>query len=275
MASNNEKIDLKYPILMVHGMGFRDRKLINYWGRIPAALKKMGCEIYYGHQDSNASVETNAYHLAMRANEVLKESGAERLNVIAHSKGGLDIRCAIAKYNLGDKIASVTTMNTPHNGSITVDKLLKTPDFVVRIAGFLTDIVFKVLGDKKPNSYSIFKLFTTKGAKEFNEKYKDAPQTYYQSYAFTMKSPFGDMFMWFPSLVVWILDGPNDGFLTPDSVKWGNFRGVVQSNSRRGISHCDEVDMRRMRLTRKGGDGVSDMPDFYCNVVKELAQMGY
>ena len=146
---------------------------------------------------------------------------------------------------------------------------------MVRIAGFFTDIVFKVLGDKKPDSYSIFKLFTTYGAREFNEKYQNSDKTYYQSYAFTMKSPFGDMFMWFPALVVWHVEGPNDGFLTPDSVKWGNFRGVIQSNSRRGISHCDEVDMRRMRLTRKSGDGVSDMPLFYCNVVAELAQMGF
>lgn len=23
---------LKYPLLMVHGMGFRDYRLVNYWG---------------------------------------------------------------------------------------------------------------------------------------------------------------------------------------------------------------------------------------------------
>ena len=41
----------KYPILMVHGMGFRDRKYFNYWGRIPKILKENGADIYYGHQD--------------------------------------------------------------------------------------------------------------------------------------------------------------------------------------------------------------------------------
>lgn len=29
---------LKYPVLLVHGMGFRDSKRISYWGRIPAKL---------------------------------------------------------------------------------------------------------------------------------------------------------------------------------------------------------------------------------------------
>ena len=37
------EINLKYPILMVHGMGFRDRKYLNYWGRIPGTLEKAGC----------------------------------------------------------------------------------------------------------------------------------------------------------------------------------------------------------------------------------------
>ncbi len=32
----------KYPLLMLHGIGFRDFKLANYWGRIPVLLKKNG-----------------------------------------------------------------------------------------------------------------------------------------------------------------------------------------------------------------------------------------
>ena len=30
---------LKYPILLVHGMGFRDDNIINYWGRIPKVFE--------------------------------------------------------------------------------------------------------------------------------------------------------------------------------------------------------------------------------------------
>ena len=272
---NSKRIDLKYPVLMVHGMGFRDRKYLNYWGRIPGKLEKAGCKVFYGKQDSSASAETNAEFLVKRIDEILKKTGAERVNVIAHSKGGLDIRCAIAKYDLGKKVASVTTMSTPHHGSITVDKLLKLPDFLVRFAAKCTDRVFKVLGDEKPDCYNVFNLFTTDEAERFNQKYPDSKDTYYQSYAFTMKSPFGDCFMWFPSLVVWILEGPNDGLLTPRAVSWGDFKGVVQSNSRRGISHCDEVDMRRMRFTRKKGERVSDITEFYLGVVEDLAKKGF
>ena len=269
------EINLKYPILMVHGMGFRDRKYLNYWGRIPAALEAAGCQIFYGNQDSNAAIATNAKVLRDKILDILSETGAEKVNVIAHSKGGLDIRCAITEYGLGEKVASVTTMSTPHHGSITVDKLLKLPDFLVKIAGKCTDLVFRILGDKEPDSYSVFRSLTTAEAAKFNEAHPDAPQTYYQSYAFAMKSPFSDMFLWFPSLVVWILDGVNDGLLTPASVQWANFKGVVRSNSGRGISHCDEVDMRRMRLTKKQGEGVSDITEFYLGVAKDLMLMGF
>ena len=42
----------KYPILMVHGVFFRDMKHLNYWGRVPAELEKNGATIYYGnHQE--------------------------------------------------------------------------------------------------------------------------------------------------------------------------------------------------------------------------------
>ncbi|MBQ8824321.1 MAG: triacylglycerol lipase, partial [Ruminococcus sp.] len=38
----------KYPLLLVHGIGFRDFKYFNYWGRIPKSLIKKGATVYYG-----------------------------------------------------------------------------------------------------------------------------------------------------------------------------------------------------------------------------------
>ena len=32
----------RYPIVLVHGIFSRDMKLLNYWGRIPAALIRNG-----------------------------------------------------------------------------------------------------------------------------------------------------------------------------------------------------------------------------------------
>ena len=63
--------NLKYPVLLVHGMGYRDSKYINYWGRIPAKLEENGCKIYYGNQDSNWTVESNGVFLAEKIKEII------------------------------------------------------------------------------------------------------------------------------------------------------------------------------------------------------------
>ena len=267
--------EFRYPILLVHGMGFRDRKHLNYWGRIPKALEEEGATVYYGNQDGNGSVEDNATYLAQRIRKIASENNIEKFNVIAHSKGGLDIRYAISTLKINDLIATVTTMNTPHNGSYTVDKLLKFPAFLVKIGCKFCDLWFWILGDKKPNTYKVIRSFLTKEAEEFNKNNPDDPNIYYQSYAFSCKKVTSDMVLWFSNLIVRIVEGENDGFLTPRALKWGNFRGHFRSVTNRGISHCDVVDMRRRPLTRKKGDGVSDIVDIYRGIARELKEKGY
>lgn len=269
------KINLKYPIFMVHGMGFRDRRHINYWGRIPHALEKLGCRVYYGCQDANASIESNGKIIAGRIREIIDETGAEKLNVIAHSKGGMEIRYVISTMGLGDLIASVTTMNTPHNGSETVDALMKRFHGLIHFGCRCTDLWMRILGDKQPDTYAAVQSFTTAYTKQFNEENPDQEGIYYQSYGFVMKNAFSDIFLAWTYPVVYYFEGENDGLLAPRAVKWTNFRGVYRGNSNRGISHCDQVDLRRRRLTRKQGEGVSDMADFYISVVRELEKMGF
>lgn len=266
---------MKYPFLLVHGMGFRDRNKLNYWGRIPSVLEQLGCTVFYGNQDANGAIETNGAFLKNRIEEVISESGAERVNIIAHSKGGLDSRFAISTLGMGKYVASLTTISTPHNGSVTIDKLLTFPDILVKAVGKCTDFFLRIGGDKEPDSYKVFHELTTDYAKDFNKRNPDFRDTYYQSYAFVMKNPFSDIFLLFPNLVISIIEGENDGILTPSSANWGEFKGVFQSNSRRGISHCDEVDLRRKRLTKKQGENLSDIVELYKNIAAELAEKGF
>lgn len=261
---------LDYPILMVHGMGFRDRKCFCYWGRIPEMLKKMGFRVYFANQDSNASIETNGEFINTRIDEILSESGAEKVHIIAHSKGGLDSRYAISTLKAGCKVASLTTMSTPHNGSRTVDRLLCFPKGLLRFFCFFVDLWFRIIGDKKPDTYAAVNSFKTESARIFNENNPDCEGVFYQSYGFVMKNPFSDMFMFITSFVVGLFEGENDGLLSPENVKWTNFRGIYRGVGRRGISHCDEVDMRRRRLSAKAGDGVSDILDVYREAADHL-----
>ncbi len=265
---------LKYPILFVHGMGFRDSNVINYWGRIPSVFENDGNKVFYGYQDSNGTIEDNALVLKKRIEKIINETNTDKLNVIAHSKGGLDMRYAISSLGMGKYIASLTTVSTPHNGSKTIDKIMKLPKWTVKLVGKCSDIWLGMLGDKKPNAYKVFCSFSTEFAESFNNSNPDDPEVYYQSYAFVMKNSFSDIFMTIPHSIIYHIEGENDGLLTPASVQWGDFKGVFYGNSNRGISHCDEVDLRRCRFTRKDGDGVADVLEVYRSILGELKNKG-
>ncbi len=113
----------KYPILLVHGVFFRDSNLLNYWGRIPDALKQNGATIFYGRHDSAGSVLSCAQVLRCRIREIVEKTGCETVNIIAHSKGGLDSRAALSDPEIAKYVASLTTINTPHRGCIFADYL--------------------------------------------------------------------------------------------------------------------------------------------------------
>lgn len=266
---------LKYPILLVHGMGFRDMKHINYWGRIPRVLEENGARVYYGGQDSNGSIESNARQLEKGLLAALEQSGAEKVNIIAHSKGGLEARYLISTMGYEDKVASLTTISTPHNGSVTVDRLIKHTRPLVKVGCKAADMWFSVLGDKNPDTYGAVRCFETANAEVFNKNNPDSEKVYYQSYAFVMKKPVSDIFMGWTWLVVNHFEGENDGLLAPSAVKWTNFKGVHYGSGGRGISHCDEVDMRRRRFSNHDSEDISDITDFYLRIAGDLKKLGY
>ena len=265
----------KYPIVLIHGAGFRDLKWPVYWGRIPSVLKKEGAEIYYGLQDCWASCETNAEAIAERIGVILSESGAEKVNIIAHSKGGLDARMAASSFGCADKIASITTIATPHHGSKTVDRMFRLPRSVWNLAAFAVNNWIRIVGDKKPDFLKLCEGFTTESMRVFNENNPDVPGIYYQSFACAMRHPFSDLSLSTANFVVNRIEGENDGLVTVASAKWGDRFRVLRSNAFRGISHLDVIDYTRMPLTRKTGPGISDICSFYVDIVSELKELGF
>jgi triacylglycerol lipase len=267
--------DTKYPIMLVHGCGFRDRKLFNYWGRIPAALEEEGAQIHYGNQDSWANIENNAVALKDALNQILVETNKDKVNIIAHSKGGLETRYMISSLGMANKIASLTTIATPHHGSATIDLLLRLPERLFKLAAFFTNPVFRFLGDQNPDFYTTCRQFSTVHMKTFNEQNPDAPSVYYQSYAAVMHNPFSDLFLFWPNLIISLIEGKNDGLLTPESATWTNFRGILHGATRRGISHADEVDFRRTNFSKKANiKGITDIRQHYIGIVSELKERG-
>ena len=265
----------KYPVMLIHGAGFRDLRWPVYWGRIPGALEAEGAELYYGKQDGWTSIETNAAQIAVRINEVLLETGAEKVNIIAHSKGGLDSRRAVTGYGCADKVASITTVGTPHHGSKTIDRLLKLPKRAWGLAAFAVKNWSRVFGDKMPDFLRLCRDFTTERMAQFNEQNPNAPGVYYQSVACVMNQPMSDFFLSTANFVLNRIEGPNDGLVSVESAKWGERCRVLRSSTIRGISHMDAIDMRRMPFSNLAGKGVSDICDVYVEILEDLKQKGY
>ncbi|MDR2655618.1 MAG: hypothetical protein LBC56_06025 [Oscillospiraceae bacterium] len=265
----------KYPIVLVHGTGVRDAKRMNYWGRIPAALEQNGARVFYGEQDSWGSVAHNAEVLKENVNRILAETGSEKVNLIAHSKGGLDARYMISSLGMAGKAASLTTIATPHHGSKTMDRLCKLPKGFYKAVSFFIDGFSRAVGDKEPDFFTVVHQFSTEHMKQFNRQNPDAPSVYYQSYTAVMKSPLSDALMWWQNLIIGLVEGENDGLVTVASARWTNFRGVLRGKSRRGISHLDETDLRRMNFSRKANqDELCDIREFYVKLAAELKEMG-
>lgn len=259
----------KYPCLLVHGVGFRDFHYFNYWGRIPRELARNGARIYYGHQEAWGTVEDNGLILKDKIMEILQETGCRKVNIIAHSKGGLDARYVISGLGMEDYIASLTTISTPHRGSMLVDFLKRLPDKVYRSVCGWIDGYFGKLGDVKPDAYTASHQLSCTYAAEFNQRYPDSKEVYYQSYASLMRSGFSSKLLGIPYWILKRLDAPNDGLVTVESAKWTNFKGVISSNRLRGISHGDMID-----LTREDYQGF-DVVEFYIQLLADLKNRGF
>ena len=265
----------KYPLVFIHGAGFRDLKWPVYWGRIPSVLEEQGAIIYYGLQDCWASIETNAQVIAGRIDEILAESGSEKVNIIAHSKGGLDARMAASSFGYGSKIASITTIATPHHGSKTIDKLFAIPRPFWNIAAFAVNNWIRIIGDKKPDFLKLCEDFTTERMRVFNDNTPNVPGVFYQSFGCVMSHPFSDINLSIANAVVKHFEGDNDGLVSVSSARWGENFVILRSNSFRGISHLDAIDLRRRRLTDKKGEGISDICAFYVALVEDLKERGF
>lgn len=260
----------RYPLVLLHGIGFRDLQYFNYWGRIPKELTRNGALVYYGHQEAWGTIENNAAAIRDTIEKVMEENHCDRVNIIAHSKGGLDARYLISGLHMEDHIASLTTMSTPHRGSELLEILNKLPDGIYHLISSMIDANYKKLGDNAPDCYHASKQLSPGFCQEFNKKYPDSPKVYYQSYASCVKSAIGDSLLSLPNLLMFFAGASkNDGLVTIESAKWGTFKKAFVSTGRRGISHGDMIDLKR-----EDYDGF-DVIEAYVEIVKELKEMGF
>ena len=261
----------RYPILMVHGVFFRDFKYFNYWGRIPKELETHGAKIFYGNHQSAAAVADSGQKLAGRIQEIIAETGCEKVNIIAHSKGGLDSRYAVSCLGMDAYVASLTTINTPHRGCVFADYLLgKIPAAVKDKVADSYNAALRKLGDENPDFLAAVSDLTASACEAFNQKVPDRPGVYYQSVGSKLSVASGGRFpLNFSHHLVQYFDGPNDGLVAESSFPWGEDYTFLTTEGKRGISHGDMIDLNRENIRD------FDVREFYVDLVNDLKRRGF
>ncbi len=260
-------IALQYPIVLVHGIVAHDREgaMIDFWGRIPQVLQEHGIAVFLGNTDAWGSIESNAEILKNTVDMVLRVTGSEKINIIAHSKGGIDSRYFIYKYNYGGKVASLTTISTPHHGAEIADLIYRQKIVHTNMTKKALAAFGKWYGDTNPDLYNVNYQLTTEKMKEFNKMIIMDPQVYYQSYYTTMRNSFDDLMFFYSYWYIKNIIGDNDGIVSEYSANWGN-NVIKMGNS---ISHAEILDYKKRNIS-----GIY-IPDMFVEIVNDLSARGF
>lgn len=260
----------KYPILLVHGVFFRDFKYFSYWGRIPGQLRRNGADVYFGNHPSADSIADCARILTKRIKQITRETGCEKVNIIAHSKGGLDCRYAMAFCRATPYIASLTTINTPHRGSVFADYMLtKVPPKTQNRVSFAYNKTLNNLGEPEADLMTAVRELTTDYCIPLDKRMSQPKGVLCQSFGSKMNKPLKGRFpMNFTGVVMGHITQDNDGLVGADSFSWGDRYTLLTSESPVGISHSDITDLNRTNLPD------FDVREFYVQLVADLKNKG-
>ncbi len=245
------RLSTHYPILLVHGLALRDDlPLLRYWGRIPGFLRGQGVRIHLSRHDAWASVDQNATALRKRIEEILHSEECEKINIIAHSKGGIESRRAAHLFAGDPPIASITTIASPHRGAALADWLLNFKPTHHETLHQAVNRLGRLFGDRLPDSLMALNQLTTGFMTGFNQRFPDHPAVHYQSIASRMQRPVLDPLFLVSHRILTELEGENDGVVGTEKCHWGH--PFMIWGEKKGLSHIDVCDMSGFR--RRGFD---------------------
>ena len=289
----------RYPIVLVHGFT-GSRHLWNFVD-VPAQLTKDGHKVFHAELPPFGTPDTNGAELAKQVDQLLRDTGASKVNIIAHSKGGLDARAYISKHGGASKVASLTTVATPHQGTYIADVALKLIPASGAIDGALSkvaavwgDHVSKTDASAKDNDIrGALEAMSEKGAERWNAEHPAMAGVHYQSWAGISKANLlsgsysdddqrlcenkgylrgatwdrMDLKLAVISPIIGHGGEAHDGLSTVKSSKYGEFLGCIPAD------HQDDVG----RPGKSGVDSRSgfDHVRFYRNVAFDLQRRGF
>jgi triacylglycerol lipase len=243
----------RYPLVLVHGMfGFEAVRVggqhHQYFRGIRARLEGLGNQVHVVRLPVAAGIRTRAAELARQVQSL----GVGRVNLVAHSMGGIDARYAISKLGLQGTVASLTTIGTPHWGTPVAHGSALLFDQRLPLGRLLASLGADLDGLRELTPARMF---------EFNRDVPDVHDVLYASYVgiadakkLRISAP-----LW-PSLLLLSAGvGPNDGLVPAVSQRWGVVIDEIEAD------HWAQIGWSN------GFDAVA----FYERVALDLAKRGY
>ena len=243
----------RYPVILLHGLlGFDELEIgparHEYFRGVTQRLRRAGIEVHRPRVAGAASVAVRAQQLARR----IEELSDKRVNIIAHSMGGLDARYAVARLGLSERVASLTTVATPHRGT-------PLADLGTRVLGEKLGLR-KVLATAGVNIQAFYDITTARMA-AFNEAVEDARGVSYASVLASASRSNGNVNLLLRPTHRYLLarGGPNDGLVPVASQVWGEVLAQIEAD------HWAQIGWSRD----------FDAAAFYEELMRELRARGF
>jgi len=115
-SGQQQQTEKPLPVLLIHGYA-EDAAI---WKKWEDMLRKDGIQFFTvtfkDSDDKCGSAEQHAKELEKRVQDIKQQSGAQKLNIVGHSKGGLDARIFLDITDTKD-VANLIMIGTPNAGS--------------------------------------------------------------------------------------------------------------------------------------------------------------
>lgn len=292
----SDKVDLRYPVVLAHGVTWFnalniERLKSDYWQGIDDRFRSLGVSVIAPEVPALGSVAERAAALKAAIDSAYP---GRRVNIVAHSMGGLDARYMITMLGMGHRVASLTTVSTPHHGSYYAD-FAKT--YIFKWQGL--DWLF---GKVDINPKAVGELTVHNMENYFNATVKDDPQVAYFSWAGVADLWEMPITQWGMKLIVSLAErraagkalGPamkaaldkqiphgseeveamalgGKGWVRPEEA--GRSDGVVSTSSARWGTYLGEL--RGYHLAQIGTSRRVDHIKLWETVLRKLASLGY
>jgi triacylglycerol lipase len=255
----------QFPVVLVHGVGglsaLRGQDV--HFIDVPDRLRSIGCNVLRAQTPPFHNIDTRARSLRSQI-ELAFPDPTQKVNIIAHSMGGLDARYLISQLGFSGRVASLTTISTPHQGTPLADIALgiipgpaqQVIDLLMNVFGWDWDFVHDCSEDYIRNV--------------FNPATPDIPAVFYQSYG-GKADPFGQSGGRIRTIMIpfWTLilarAGNNDGMIPLSSTHWGTWRGELPAE------HADQVGI----FAQPNASSNWDHLQFYEDLARDLASRGF